>query len=66
MVPPGIEFVIDGERQVVLIQLDQGRAQLLTASEGLVGKLVGLELEPSGEHGHAEVEELKVREELTI
>ena len=60
MMPAGIQPVIDGKGQVVLIQLDQRRGQLFTASEGAVREVVRLELEPPREHRHREVEELKV------
>ncbi len=33
MVPARVEHVVDGERQVVLVQLDEGRAQLFAATK---------------------------------
>ena len=56
VVTGGEEPVVDGEAEVVVVQLDQRRPQLRRVTQGR-GKGVGLELEPSRERRHGKVED---------
>ena len=59
MVPAGVERIVDGEGEVVVVQLHQGWDQHLAAAEGPVGKLVSLEFKATTQSRHAEVQELE-------
>ena len=66
MVPARIERIVDGEGEVVVVQLDQGGGQHLAAAEGPVGELVSLEFKPTTQSRHAEVQELQKNGEIFI
>ena len=57
--PCGVHVVVDGEGQVVVVQFDKSLGQHLTSAQGLVCKLVCLELETTTQGSHGEVQQLK-------
>ena len=66
MVPAGVERIVDGEGEVVVVQLHQGWDQHLAAAEGPVGKLVSLEFKATTQCRHAEVQELKKMAKISL
>ncbi len=59
MMPDGVDLVVEGEAEVVLVELLEGGDQHLAAAEGPDGVPVGFELELPAQHRHEEVEDLK-------